>query len=593
MQRPQTEQDRARLLMNLRSSFFLPPLLEHRYAIQRVIGEGSYGVVCSAKNRETNELVAVKRIIGVLEETPEATRTLRELKFLRLLGSHENIISIKDVLLPSERDNFNDVFLVLELMPADLSRVMRANIPLTNDHIRWLMYQLLRGIAYLHSAKVYHRDLKPSNILINAACDLRIIDFGLARLPISIQPDAPLLTDYVATRWYRAPELIVCGASHYTTAIDMWSVGVIFGELLNNGNPLFPGINSQNQVERILAVCKSAPSEAMKTAMANSPLYASIISRPNNVPAHAADGVSPTSFQQLLPNADAHAINLLELILQVDPAKRLSAAEAMEHPYFDSLHEPSAVITREPIPAEEFAFERQNLSRDDLRKLFLEEILRYHPEQRENYLNGRRNAAGANGNININTNTRNLATRGQADDVRQQFKATRDGGPQPKAWESMPESHMAGFISQSTTPNNSVVSSTVTSNATGNTSTGSSILSKVSDGAELLPRPGRKCSEGGMNINPDPANVLLKPTRKESEAGVSMMIDNNNNNNNRTMDDGDDHEMGDADNSNNNSNNNRDVRNSNDDSSNVQMRYVGMTSTESATSQMDTDHKKS
>ena len=473
MQRPNTEQDRVRLLARLRSSFFLPPLIEHKYQIQQVIGEGSYGVVCSARNRDTNDLVAVKRIINVLEEAPEATRTLRELKFLRLLSGHENIISIKDVLLPGERDRFNDVFLVLELMPTDLSRVLRANIPLSNDHIRWLMYQLLRGIAYLHSARVFHRDLKPSNIMINAACDLRIIDFGLARLPQSIQPDAPLLTDYVATRWYRAPELIVLGASHYTTAIDMWSVGVIFGEMLNNGQPLFPGINNQNQIERIMSLCRSPPSESMRSAMANSSLFRNITHRPSNN--------SRPPLQDLIPNADPQAIDLLEHILQLDPERRISAANAMAHPYFASLHEPSAIITRDPIPPEEFAFEAENLSREQLRHLFLEEILRYHPEHREAYLNG----SIANGG------PRALATAGQADAVRRQFDAVQGSAPAPRAWESMPSSQMTGLIGV-------VNSATSTITSTGDKAGNVPSQGKVKD-ESILPVAGRKSSEAGMN----------------------------------------------------------------------------------------------
>ncbi len=463
-----------RLLADLRSSFFLPPLIEHKYQIQQVIGEGSYGVVCSARNRDTNELVAVKRIIGVLEETPEATRTLRELKFLRLLSDHENIISIKDVLLPGERDRFNDVFLVLELMPTDLSRVLRANIPLSNDHIRWLMYQLLRGIAYLHSARVFHRDLKPSNIMINAACDLRIIDFGLARLPQSIQPDAPLLTDYVATRWYRAPELILLGASHYTTAIDMWSVGVIFGEMLNNGAPLFPGINNQNQIERIMTLCRSQPSEAMRAAMASSPMFRNMATRQTN-----SNGRAP--LQDLIPNADPQAIDLLEHILQLDPERRISAADAMAHPYFASLHEPSAIITRDPIPPEEFAFEAENLSREQLRHLFLEEILRYHPEHREAYLSA---------NVG-NGVSRALATAGQADAMRRQFNAVHTGGPTPRAWESMPSSQMAGLIGV-------VNSATSTVTSTGDKAGNVPMQGKSGDEAQL-PIAGRKGSEAGMN----------------------------------------------------------------------------------------------
>lgn len=426
MQRPRTEQDRVRLLAQLRASFFLPPLIEHKYAIQHVIGEGSYGVVCSAVDRETQQQVAVKRIISVFEETPEATRTLRELKFLRLLSSHENIITIKDVLLPSERDRFNDVFVVLELMPTDLSRVLRSNIELSGEHVRWLIYQLLRGIAYLHSSSVLHRDLKPSNILINAVCDLRIIDFGLARLPQSTQPDAPLLTDYVATRWYRAPELIVHGASRYSTAIDMWSVGCIFGEMLNAGAPLFPGLNNTNQIERILAVSPSPP-PAMLSAMRASPAYAPIAASLASRPPLAGNALT-----SLLPRADKEAVDLLGRILCLDPARRTSAADAMTHPYFAALHDAASVVPGPPIPPEEFAFESQSLSREQLRGLFLDEILRYHPEKRESYLAAR--------------DERAYATAGQAAHFRSQFSAVADGMPAPRPYDSMPDHALTGMI---------------------------------------------------------------------------------------------------------------------------------------------------
>jgi serine/threonine protein kinase len=164
----------------MKAEFFLPPLRAHKYTLLDVIGEGAYGIVCSAIDNTTGEKVAVKRIMKVFDEIPEAVRILRELKFLRFLREHENIIKIKDVLLPGDRDNFNDVFVVFELMPTDLNRVLRSKIELSSEHIRWLMYQLLRGIHYLHTARVFHRDLKPNNILINAECDLRICDFGMS-----------------------------------------------------------------------------------------------------------------------------------------------------------------------------------------------------------------------------------------------------------------------------------------------------------------------------------------------------------------------------------------------------------------------------
>lgn len=525
MQRPRTEQDRVRLLAQLRSSFFLPPLIEHKYAIQQVIGEGSYGVVCSALDRESGELVAVKRIIGVLEETPEATRTLRELKFLRLLSDHENIITIKDVLLPSERDRFNDVFVVLELMPTDLARVLRSSIVLSNDHIRWLVYQLLRGMAFLHSAHVFHRDLKPSNILINASCDLRIIDFGLARLP-STQVDAPLLTDYVATRWYRAPELIALGASQYTTAIDMWSVGCIFGEMLNGGSPIFPGMNNQNQIERILTVCRGPASESMAAAMSTSPDLAPLFAAAN---ARRGPDSLPVPLREMLPNADPQAVDLLARILELDPERRISAANAMAHPYFSSLHEPEAIVTRDPIPLEEFSFESQNLSRDQLRVLFMEEILRYHPEHRQSYFAESQQPA------------RSYTLQGQAAHVRRQFDAVRSSGPSPRLYESMPPNTMNTFVSGATGSFAGLTSSTITASASRTAGTSSTVAGSRttcaeseppnSDGASSLQPPERTNSiqaEGNglspaQRSEPDDSHQMKYHGKASAESASSTM----------------------------------------------------------------------
>lgn len=128
-------------------------------------------------------------------------------------------------------------YIVLDLMDTDLERIIASNNVLTDHHMQYFMYQLLRGLKYIHSANVIHRDLKPANLLLNADCDLKICDFGLAR-GVTDNVD---LTKYVVTRWYRAPELL-CSCKDYTEMIDMWSVGCIFAELLGRA-PLFPGTN--------------------------------------------------------------------------------------------------------------------------------------------------------------------------------------------------------------------------------------------------------------------------------------------------------------------------------------------------------------
>ncbi|KAF3611328.1 hypothetical protein DY000_02050173 [Brassica cretica] len=225
----------------LETEFFTEYGEASRYQIQEVIGKGSYGVVASAIDTHTGEKVAIKKINDVFEHVSDATRILREIKLLRLLR-HPDIVEIKHVMLPPSRREFRDIYVVFELMESDLHQVIKANDDLTPEHYQFFLYQLLRGLKFIHTANVFHRDLKPKNILANSDCKLKICDFGLARVSFNDAPSAIFWTDYVATRWYRAPEL--CGSffSKYTPAIDIWSIGCIFAEMLT-GKPLFPGKN--------------------------------------------------------------------------------------------------------------------------------------------------------------------------------------------------------------------------------------------------------------------------------------------------------------------------------------------------------------
>ncbi|KAJ4170871.1 mitogen activated protein kinase [Fusarium falciforme] len=209
--------------------------VSEQYDIQDVVGEGAYGVVCSAIHKPSGQKVAIKKITP-FDHSMFCLRTLREMKLLRYFN-HENIISILDIQKPRNYESFNEVYLIQELMETDMHRVIRTQ-DLSDDHCQYFIYQTLRALKAMHSANVLHRDLKPSNLLLNANCDLKVCDFGLARSAASQEDNSGFMTEYVATRWYRAPEIMLT-FKEYTKAIDVWSVGCILAEMLS-GKPLFP-----------------------------------------------------------------------------------------------------------------------------------------------------------------------------------------------------------------------------------------------------------------------------------------------------------------------------------------------------------------
>uniref|UniRef100_M4DYH7 mitogen-activated protein kinase n=1 Tax=Brassica campestris TaxID=3711 RepID=M4DYH7_BRACM len=348
----------------------------NRYQILEVIGKGSYGVVCAAIDTHTGEKVAIKKINDVFEHISDALRILREVKLLRLLR-HPDIVEIKSIMLPPSKREFKDIYVVFELMESDLHQVIKANDDLTKEHHQFFLYQMLRALKYMHTANVYHRDLKPKNILANANCKLKVCDFGLARVSFNDTPTTVFWTDYVATRWYRAPELCGSFCSKYTPAIDIWSIGCIFAEVLL-GKPLFPGKSVVHQLELITDLLGTPKSET--------------IAGVRNEKARKYLGEmrkkSPVPFAQKFPNADPSALRLLQRLLAFDPKDRPTATEALADPYFKGL----AKIEREPscqqISKMEFEFERRRLTKDDIRELIYREILEYHPQLLKDYMNG-------------------------------------------------------------------------------------------------------------------------------------------------------------------------------------------------------------
>ncbi|XP_021752699.1 mitogen-activated protein kinase 15-like [Chenopodium quinoa] len=348
----------------------------NRYKIEEVIGKGSYGVVCSAYDTHVGEKVAIKKINDIFEHVSDATRILREIKLLRLLR-HPDIVEIKHILLPPSRREFKDIYVVFELMESDLHQVIKANDDLTPEHYQFFLYQLLRGLKYIHTANVFHRDLKPKNILANADCKLKICDFGLARVAFNDTPTAIFWTDYVATRWYRAPEL--CGSffSKYTPAIDIWSIGCIFAELLT-GKPLFPGKNVVHQLDLMTELLGTpSPDAIARIRNEKARRYLSSMRKKKPIP-----------FTHKFPNADPLALRLLERMLAFEPKDRPSAEEALADPYFKGLAKVEREPSAQPVTKMEFEFERRRMTKEDVRELIYREILEYHPKMLKEFLDG-------------------------------------------------------------------------------------------------------------------------------------------------------------------------------------------------------------
>jgi mitogen-activated protein kinase 15 len=296
------------------------------------LGKGAYGIVWKVKDKETGDTYALKKIFDAFHNTTDAQRTFREIIFLQELADHDNIITLIDVL---KAENDRDIYLIFEFMESDLHAVIRANI-LEDIHKRFILYQLLKAFKYMHSANVIHRDMKPSNLLLNSECLLKVADFGLARLMDAPKDDGSkpqVLTDYVATRWYRAPEILL-GSNNYTKAVDMWSVGCILGELLGN-KPMFPGSSTMNQIEKILDILGSPTKEDLDSIQSD---YAAQMME--NLP----ERNRKNGLDDLYPNADDDAMDLLKKLLSFNPDKRLTVQQALEHPYVSQFHNPAEEI---------------------------------------------------------------------------------------------------------------------------------------------------------------------------------------------------------------------------------------------------------
>lgn len=347
-----------------KSTFMCGPTrfeVDARYEFIKMMGGGAYGVVAAAKDNETGKKVAIKKIPNAFEDLVDAKRIYREIKLLKFFN-HEHIIKLFDIIRPDHPKTFNDIYIITELMETDLHRVIYSKQPLSEEHIQYFIYQILKATQHMHSANVIHRDMKPSNVLLNKQCDVKICDMGLGR---GFEEEDESKTEYVVTRWYRAPEVIL-NASDYSKAIDVWAVGCIFAELLGR-TAIFPGESYLDQIQRIVSVLGTPTSE--DTAyISNEKALQYLKSLPKR---------SKQSWAKIFPKSPPLAIDLLGKMLIFNPNLRYTVDECLDHPYFADLRsEDENLLADTPF---DWGFDNFKLTAEKLRELIYKEALKFHP----------------------------------------------------------------------------------------------------------------------------------------------------------------------------------------------------------------------
>uniref|UniRef100_A0A8C8ZYD5 mitogen-activated protein kinase n=1 Tax=Prolemur simus TaxID=1328070 RepID=A0A8C8ZYD5_PROSS len=324
-----------------RSGFYRQEVTKTAWDVRAVyrdlqpVGSGAYGAVCSAVDSRTGAKVAIKKLYRPFQSELFAKRAYRELRLLKHMR-HENV-SRPGLQLGDSRPSY----LVMPFMGTDLGKLMKHE-KLSEDRIQFLVYQMLKGLKYIHAAGIIHRDLKPGNLAVNEDCELKILDFGLAR-----QADSEM-TGYVVTRWYRAPEVIL-NWMRYTQTVDIWSVGCIMAEMIT-GKILFKGTDHLDQLKEIMKVT----------------------------------GTPSPEFVQRLQSADVSGVRWggggrrarSEKMLVLDAEQRVTAAEALAHPYFESLHD-----TEEAPAAQKYddSFDDVDRTLDEWKRVTYKEVLSFKP----------------------------------------------------------------------------------------------------------------------------------------------------------------------------------------------------------------------
>ena len=304
--------------------------------------------------------MAIKKLIRPFLITQQSQRTYREIRVLKHIN-HENLIGLTDIFTPDiDPKKLQDVYLVTPLMDTTLADIIKTGT-YNGDHVRFYVYCILRALKYLHSTGIIHRDLKPANILINNNNDLRIVDFGLARR------GGDSMTGYVVTRWYRSPE-VMFNWMKYDEAVDIWSVGCVMAEMLL-GHPLIRGSDHIDQLLETMSIL-GTPSDQLLSRLTSQEAINFIASLPPKKPTNLKDIFGST--------IDEQGLDLLKKMLDMDPKSRITATEALAHPYLKIFSDP------EDEPVAESQFEnlhaQSELDIPAWKDLVFNEILTFQPK---------------------------------------------------------------------------------------------------------------------------------------------------------------------------------------------------------------------
>ncbi|XP_055795800.1 mitogen-activated protein kinase 12 isoform X2 [Salvelinus fontinalis] len=341
------------------------------YCLQKteflIIVNGKLSIFISAVDFRTGTKVAIKKLHRPFQSELFAKRAYRELRLLKHM-KHENVIGLVDVFTADlSLDRFHDFYLVMPFMGTDLGKLMKLQ-QLSEDKVQFLVYQMLKGLKYIHSAGIIHRDLKPGNLAVNQECELKILDFGLAR-----QADSEM-TGYVVTRWYRAPEVILSWM-HYTQTVDIWSVGCIMAEMLS-GKPLFKGNDHLDQLTEIMKITGTPTQEFItKLQSQDAKNYVKSLTK-----------VQKKDLQALFSTVNPQAVTVIERMLLLDPESRVTAAAALALPYFSEFREPEEETEAQPY---DHSVDNSDLPLEQWKRHTFTEILSFQPivvESRETAL---------------------------------------------------------------------------------------------------------------------------------------------------------------------------------------------------------------
>eukprot|EP00471_Norrisiella_sphaerica_P006571 CAMPEP_0184491512 /NCGR_PEP_ID=MMETSP0113_2-20130426/20589_1 /TAXON_ID=91329 /ORGANISM="Norrisiella sphaerica, Strain BC52" /LENGTH=397 /DNA_ID=CAMNT_0026875915 /DNA_START=47 /DNA_END=1240 /DNA_ORIENTATION=+ len=327
------------------------------------LGEGAYGMVVAGREVETRRKIAIKKITKFAEDLLDGMRILREIKLLQHL-KHINIIRLRDIF--GDYRNLDDIYLVFDRMETNMHDIIYSKNKLTDEHVKYFVWQLLCGVKYMHSAGIIHRDLKPSNLLLNSDCDMKICDFGLSRGELK-DTELKEYTEYVVTRWYRAPEVML-SPGRYDRKMDVWSIGCIMAELIGR-KPIFRGDNYIEQMKLIFKQLGTPPDEDLDFITNEQALkyVKTKMGKMKKIP-----------WKETFPNASEEALDLLEKMLNFHPKKRISVEDALNHPYMSKVR--IKEYEKNSPTKLDMAFEDIYLTKENLQAKIWEEICYFRPE---------------------------------------------------------------------------------------------------------------------------------------------------------------------------------------------------------------------